>query len=238
MKMHRLIKIVILFHFLLLFVPIYTYGLNLKITNAETGLLCHTEYNVSMHFSWDIAAIGMLELNDLLNFKCGVAVGQSWDIAAVDAYGSIEFHFPFPGYIPLRIRTAYIYNGFPSYQIHTHTLIPLASLTWRYFGVSAGYKLRFTTSSTGPVLFEPIMAFSVFAYFLNTKSHIVGIGLANYDDFAGNNFSSYFFMLNNRSMLTEKIAISNELKVDISGNVGHLTSVYGISYRVGIIFKW
>lgn len=44
--------------------------------------------------------------------------------------------------------------------------------------------------------------------------------------------------LTNRFRLTPLISIAGEMKIDISGNVGHLTSVYGLSFREGMIFTW
>jgi len=216
----------------------YIYSLNMEITEAEAGFLLHPEYNSSMHFSWDTGISAMIELNKLLILKGGITIGQSWDILALDTYVSAEYRIPFFKFIPISFKTAFIYNGLPAYKINTSSLIPLTALTWRYFDASAGCNLRFTSFTEGPVLFEPIFAYSFAVNLYNAENHLVRLIFANYDNFTANNLGAYFFKLQNRFSLTGNICISNELKIDISGNVGQLNSVYGISYRIGVIYKW
>jgi len=214
------------------------YSLNMEITGAEAGFLLHPEYNSSMHFSWDAGISAMIELNKLLVLKGGFAIGQSWDILALDTYVSAEQRIPFFNFMPISLKTAFIFNSLPAYKINTGSLIPLAALTWRYFDASAGCNLRFTSFAEGPVLFEPIFAYSVAVNLYNTESHLVRLVFANYDDFTANNLEACFFKFQNRSGLTENIYISNELKIDISGNDWKLISVYGISCKIGVIYKW
>ena len=205
---------------------------------AEVGLLIHPEYNSSMHFSWDAGTFAVIELNKLLVLRSGITIGQSWDILALDTYVSAEYRFPFFNFMPISLKTAIIYNSLPAYKINTSSLIPLVALTWRYFDTSAGSNLRFTTFAEGPVLFEPILAYSFAVNFYNAENCLVRLVFTNYDDFTANNLGAYFFKLQNRFRLTGNISINNELKIDISGNVAELNSVYGISCRIGIIFKW
>jgi len=228
----------IIFSVCLFIISVNIYSLNMEITEAEASFLLHPEYNSSMHFSWDAGISAMIEINKLLILKGGITIGQSWDILALDTYVSAEYRIPFFNFIPISLKTAFIYNGLPSYKINTSSLIPLAALTWRYFDASVGCKLRFTSFTEGPVLFEPIFAYSFAVNLYNAENHLVRIVFANYDDFTANNLEAYIFKLQNRSRLTGNIYISNELKIDISGNVWELISVYGISYRIGVIYKW
>jgi len=216
----------------------YIYSLNTEITGAEAGFLLHPEYNSSMYFSWNAGISAMIELNKLLVLRGGITIGQSWDILALDAFASAECRIPFFNFFPLSFKTVFIYNGFPAYKINTYSLVPLAALTWRYFDASAGCNLRFTSFAEDPVLFEHILAYSFAVYLYNTENHLVRLVFANYDDFTANNLKAYFYKLQNRSSLSENIFISNELKIDISGNDWKLTSVYGISCRIGVIYKW
>jgi hypothetical protein len=214
-------------------------GFDGEISKRELGFGFHPEYNRSMHFSWDFSAFGLVEFRRMLSFGAGLAAGQSWDIAEVDAYLFAEIASPFfRDYVPLSIKAAYIYNGLPGYETHIHTLLPLASLSWKWFGAALGGTLRFTRFAGDPVLFEPILAYSFYANFYNAGEAVMGIRLANFDDFSGNNMGSYFFGLYSCLRLTPRAAIAGELKIDMSGNVGRITSVYGISIREGVVFSW
>jgi hypothetical protein len=228
----------ILFSVFFFIISGYIYSLNLEITGAEAGFLLHPEYNLSMHFSWDAGASGMIEINKLFILKGGITMGQSWDILTLNTHVSAEYRTPFFNYMPISLKTAYIFYGLPAYKINTSSLIPLAALTWRYFGASVGCNMRFTSFTEGPDLFETFLAYSLAVNFFNTENNLVGLVFANYDDFAANNLDAYFFKLQNRSGLAENIFISNELKIDISGNSWKLISVYGISCRIGVIYKW
>jgi hypothetical protein len=237
MQRYWLVKKII-FSLCFFIVPGYIYGLNPEITGAEAGFLLHPEYNSSMHFSWDTGTSAMIEINKLLILRGGITIGQSRDILVLDTYVSAEYRIPFFNFILISLKTAFIYNSLPAYKINTSSLIPLAALTWRYFDASVGCNMRFTTFTEGPVLFEPVLAYSFAVNLYNAENRLVRLVFANYDDFTANNLGANFFKLQNRFRLTGNICISNELKIDISGNVARLNSVYGISCRIGVIYKW
>jgi hypothetical protein len=109
---------------------------------------------------------------------------------------------------------------------------------WRYFEMYAGYQLRFTSFAKEPALYEPIFAYQADVYVYNTEAARIGIGLANFDHFAGNNLGSYFFRLSSRIRLNRRVFVGNELTVAVSGNTRRIVNVYGISARTGVIVSW
>ena len=119
-----------------------------------------------------------------------------------------------------------------------HTLFPQASLNWRWFDFAAGPVFRYTRFAGYPVLFEPLLAFSVRTAFYDSGVWTAGIRLTNFDDFTCNNLASWFLCLNNRFRVSPRLSVTGELKMDISGNVNRLQSVYGLSFRQGILFTW
>jgi hypothetical protein len=223
--------------FCLLILPVPAFALELS--GVELGLTVHPEYNRSMYFSWDAGVFGLLELNRSFVFEGGLALGQIWDIMDIDAHVSGEFAFPFlRDYVPMNVKLAYIYNGMPDYETHIHTLLPLFSINWRWLGGSLGQTLRFTRFAGNPALFEPILAYRVYVNFYHTEESEVGISLANFDDYAANNLGAYFYVFYNRVRLNPLVSLSNELRIDISGTSAYPTSIYGMSYRGGVIFTW
>lgn len=217
-------------------------GFTLKVTGAEVGLLFRPEFNLSSNYSWDIAAIGSLELNDQFVFKGGFTAGRIWDITAVNAQGSAEYNFPFFKHVPLSLRAVYIYNGMPDYEMNIHSIIPFATFGLLYFGVeikaSVGYLMRFTAFRESPAVFEGILQYSIDVNFYNSEYGNIGIGFSNFDDFSARDLASYSFGLKSRLRLLSRIFIINELRIDLGENVARLSSIYAMVYKGGVVFSW
>jgi hypothetical protein len=215
------------------------YGFDLSVTEARLGLGINPEYNRSFYYSWDIAAFGSVELNKSFVLWSGVSMGQTRDIFDINIQASAEYIVPFfRPYVPLHLKFAYIYNGLPDYKTDIHTLLPTVSLKWRWLGGSIGYTLRYTSFDSEPPLSETILAYSMYVSFYNTEKTAIWLSLANFSDFVSRNLGSYSFYLNNRFSITELIDITSEMEIAVSGNVGHIASVYGIALKEGIVFKW
>jgi hypothetical protein len=214
-------------------------GFDWGISGAELDLGFRGEHNRNMYFSWDLAASGFVELNGFLGFGAGLAAGQIWDIATVDAYAFAEAAPPFfRPYAPLTVGLAYIYNGLPAYETYAHTLLPQAGLDWRYLGGRLGLTLRYTRFGGSQVLAERILAYSAYLNFYHTEEAEVGIRVANFGNFFSNNLGSYFYAFYNRFRLNRRIGLLNELRIDLSGTSAYPTSIYGMSFRGGVIIIW
>ncbi|MDR3343730.1 MAG: hypothetical protein LBT14_13325 [Treponema sp.] len=212
------------------------YGFDIKITGAELGLNYIPEYNRVFHYCWDIASFGSLELNNMLTFKGGIALGQTGRVFDIHAFGSSEAALPLP--VHLYVKVAYIYNGIPDYNTGIHSLLPTLSLRGKWAGISVGPALRFTTFGDEPAVFEPIIAFSGFVNLIYTDPLRIGIGIANYSDFVSGNMGSYSINLNSLARLTKKISLVNELEVLQNGSVGLVSNFYGIVYKGGLLLQW
>ncbi|MDR2470905.1 MAG: hypothetical protein LBD09_02190 [Treponema sp.] len=211
----------------------------LELSRAETGAGIHPEYSRSLHYSWDIFAFGLVELNRVLSFGGGAAAGQIWDQADLDLYLFTEYALPFfRTIVPLNLRFTYIYNGIPGYETRVHTLLPLASLNWRWFGFALGRTFRFTRFAGDPALYEPITAYSLHAVMLDTGEARAELGVANYDDFSSRNLGTFLVTVKSRVRIDPRLSLFNELSIDLSGNSGGLTSVHGISIREGVVIQW
>ena|GEM_PF-1131023 len=253
MKKHRnFLKIVLLLFSLIISKNIYgadpefpeeqtstSEGSFLEITNAEVGIFFRPEFNLNLYYSWDIAVIGMLELNDRLVLRSGIALGQSWANAIVSAHASAKYRLPFFDHFPLSLKTAYIYNGLPAYKTHVHTIIPLAVFTWRHFEASLGCRFRFLYFAGNHALSEHIFAGKVTVNIYKTDDVLIGIRAANFDDFAASNIDFAAVTLFNRFRISDFVSISNEMKLELTGYIFDFSfMVYGLSYRAGVIFKW
>jgi hypothetical protein len=234
----KLKKTIILLTFL--HISYSAYSFELSITDKNVGIEFHPEYNHSFYYSYDIYIFGLIEFNKSLILSSGIAMGQTWDTFDISAYTSVEYAFPFfRKFVPMNFKFAYMYNGLPDFEVHTHTILPLFSLKWKYGGGSIGYIGRFTYfDKESPALYEPVLAYSVFANFYNTEKATVGVRLSNFDDFSARNLGAYSFYFDNKFNLNEHFSIISNIEIAMSGNVAQITSVYGISFIEGVVFKW
>jgi hypothetical protein len=224
--------------FLLFFVP-KAYSFDVSITETELGFGIYPEYNLGFHFCWGISSFGSIELNNTTTMGAGISTGQTGSAFNINAYTDIEYTFSSLGpYVPLYIGARYLFNGLVEYETGVHTLLPLLSLRWRWFDVSLGATLRFTIFDFDFALFEKIFAYSIHMNFYNTETARIGFGLTNFGRFAAENPYVYSFFLDNKFHITERISISTEVKMILSGNVGELTSVYGTTLKEEVLFTW
>jgi hypothetical protein len=216
----------------------WSYGFVLSLTNTDMEIAFLPEYNRGFYYSWDISASGLLELNDCFTLSGGIALGKIRGEAAASVFSTAGYGLPFPffrPYFPLHLNAAYMYNHLV--EVSTHILLPTASIQWRYFGFFLGPTMRFTNFG-GDSLFEAAPAFLAYLNFYNTERATSGISLGNIGDFDVRNLGAYSFYLYNRFSIIKRIAITSEMEVAVSGNVGRITSVYGIAFKQGVVFTW
>jgi hypothetical protein len=212
------------------------YGFGISLTKAELECAFLPEYNRSFHYSWDMAASGLLELNGCFTFSGGITLGKIRGEQNTGAFTAADYGLPFfRSYFPLHVKFAYMYNAV--FEVPSHTLLPTLSVQWRYCCFFLGPAMRYTIFD-GNSLFEPVTAFLVYVNFYNTERAVAGISLGNTDDFEVRHQGAYSFYLYNRFSVAKRISIASEMELALSGNVGRITSVYGLTFKQGVIFTW
>jgi hypothetical protein len=222
--------------FIFLFLLTGTLGFSLSLTGAEIEAAFRPEYNKSFYYSWDMAVSGSLELNGAFTFSGGIAQGKIRGEPATSLFAAAGYGLPFfRSYFPLNLKAVYMYNSV--FEQSTHILLPTVSMQWRYFGFFLGSTLRFTIIDEDS-LFEPSPAYLAYVNFFNTEEASGGIGLGNIGEFDVRNRGAYSFYLYNRFGVTKRISVTSGMEIAISGNVGHIASVYGMAFKQGVIFTW
>jgi hypothetical protein len=212
------------------------YSLEFAVSGADLELELQAEYNRSFRFCWDIAALGSLELNDLVTLSGGLALGMTGTIFDIDTVIAGEVAMPF--WSPLFLGIAYSYNGLTGYKTNIHTLRPTVSINGNRAGVTVGTALRFSDfADDSAVVFEPILIVSVFFNFWNTEKMRIGMRIANFSEFTTGNFGSYSLSLNSLVHLA-KISLINEIELRQSGSIGLSANFYSIVYKGGVLFTW
>jgi hypothetical protein len=211
-------------------------ALDLHLTKSEVGLDIRGEYNRAFNFIGDVAVTGAVEFNDRYSAKAGLSLGGIGDDFDIKAFGSL-YMIPFSGY-GFKINLAYIYNGLPGYETHSHSVLPYISYYGRWAGIALGVNLRNTSFFGEPPLFESMLSFSGYVNFVNDKLFVVGIKCANFYDFQAGNMGSYSISINGRLNYNKNLSLVSELELLQSGSIGLSAIFYGVSFRMGVRFIW
>ena len=194
------------------------------------------EYNRALLASIDVSAFAAVELNDLYTVKGGLAlggIGDSFDIKTL-VQGRIGPLFD----TPLHFSLAYVYNGLPAWEAHSHTLLPFVSYNGRRAGIAVGPGLRFTRFSGVSTVFESTLSFSAYVNFLDREKLCMGIGIANFSDSVVGNMGAYNISVNSLLRFNKQWSMINNLELVQSGSVALAANFYGIAYRGGVRYTW
>jgi hypothetical protein len=212
------------------------YGLEAPDSAREFGAELKLQYNLGFAYCTDFSVFGFLECNRFLLLGGGISAERIGNVFVINSFLSCRFSLPF--YTPLNVRLVGLYNGLPEYKTNIHTILPLAGLEWKYFGFSAGASLRFTGFWDDILLFEILPAYSVHVMFINFKKVQAGIEWANFSDYESGNLGSYVYRLKSRIRITDRLAVTSNFEILISGSISRIISVYGYAYKGGIIYSW
>jgi hypothetical protein len=211
-------------------------ALDLHLSKSELGLDIRGEYNRAFEYIGDFAVSGAVELNNFFDAKAGLSLGGLEDGLDIKAFVSF-FIIPLPVH-ELRINLAYIYNGLPDYETHSHSVLPYISYHGRLAGIALGINLRNTSFFGESPLFESMFSFSAYVNFINDKIFVAGIKFANFNDFHAGNMGSYSISINGKVNFGNNWSTVAELALLQSGSVGLSAAFYGISFRMGIRYIW
>jgi hypothetical protein len=235
------VKICFLYLFFLITAGTGVQALDIYLTGIEAELDVKGEFNRAFYYCADTALTGMLEVNNYFTLGGGLSLrglglGTGDGALSYSAFGKTGFRFPMR--FPLELGFSYIYNGMPDYKTGIHTMLPLVSRRWKWAGFSLGTALRYTVYDRKTPIFEPILAFLVFANFINTEDIRAGLKIANFGDFSAGNMGAYFLNLNVSIGLGKRLYFINEIELYQTGSVGLSSTFYGAAYRGGIKYQW
>jgi len=208
----------------------------LDFTKKEADFTFRGEYNRALVYSVELSALGAVELNGRYIFKGGLALGSSG--------GSADIKMCFQGgvgqlfKVPLYAGLAYFYNGLPEFETHQQTLLPVVAYKGRRAGIAVGTSLMFTSFFGERALFETVLSFSAYFNFINSEKMLIGIGIANFNDFYAGLMGSYWFALNSLISLNDRWSLINGIELLQSGSTALAANFYGIVYRAGVKVAW
>jgi len=208
----------------------------IDINGKEIEACITGEYNRSINYIVSMSAVGGIEFNNMFKFRSGVSVGKSEDGADINAFLSGRY-YPFSK-IPFSFSLAYIYNGLPEYESHTHSIFPFISYNTRRAGVSIGPNFRFSSFFGETAQFESIISSCVYFNFINNDVLRIGVSVANFNEFYAKNMGAYSLSINTVIRLDYNWFLINEFELMQSGGDGFTTNFYGFCWRGGARFAW
>jgi hypothetical protein len=212
------------------------HALDIEMTDKNVEARAVAGYNRSYYFYGAIAAIGAAELNNRLVFKSGLSFGWAEDITEVKIFSGTKYRLLESR--PLELSLAWIYNGLPEYEAHSHTVLPMVSYNARRAGIAIGPGFRFTSFLGESAIFEPTLSVYGYINIINNESLCIGVGLGNVNDFQAGNFMALFLNLYTTVKINDQWSIINELDIKQSGGDGLAANFYGIVWRGGARFSW
>jgi len=212
------------------------YAMDVQITDKELGFYITPEYNRVFNFCGDTSAAAVITMNSRYSIESGLAMGAVGSSFDIKLFAGGEM--PLGARFPFCLSLAYTYNGLPKYENHTHSIPILVSFKEKWAGISLGPNFRFTSFLGEPPVFEPVLSFLVYVFFINNERLQLGLKAANFDDFTYGNFGEYFLNINSVIHLNKKISIVNEIEILQSGSVALASNFYGLLYRGGAKLSW
>jgi hypothetical protein len=206
------------------------------ITAKEAEAYFKNEFNRSFYYYGELSSAGGMELDSRYTLRGGISLGLAKDVTDIRGFTSAAFSPP--RLKQLNFSLAYIYNGLPEYGAHSHTILPLVSFNAKWAGVSIGTSLRFTSFFRGPAVFEPLLSLSAYVNFINSETLLIGIRIANFNEFSAGNMGAYSLSVNSWVRLNENWSIINNLELMQSGSVALSSNFYGIAWKGGVKYTW
>jgi hypothetical protein len=211
----------------------------LSLSGLEAGVGTGQSYNRSFYYFWDTGAFVSAEFDESLTVTLAAALERRQGVFCPAVSPGLAYSLPFwRPWVPLSFTVTYLCQSMESYETTMHTLLPALALDWKWFGFSLGYTLRWTRFAGEKALFEPVLAYRIYGNLYRRGAASIGVRISNFGNFYADNIGSYHAALDNNFELAENIFIACALEVIFSGNVGRITSVYGISFSEGIVFRW
>ena len=212
------------------------HALDVEITNKEFEGSLNAEYNRTLYFIGGFSETGRFVFNERLAVKGGISLGWANDLTAVKLFTHATFRILADW--PLEAKLAWAYNGMPEAEAHSHAIAPIVSWNAKYWGISAGFGVRFTSFYGEPALFELLAPVKVYGNFINNDKICVGMSLSNFNDFHMDSFIAFALGANVTVKLNEMWSIVNELEYTQSGADGLTSDFHGIAWKGGVKCAW
>jgi len=216
--------------------------LGIEITNMEAEYFMNADFNRTFSFIGGISAAGKIEFNNRLTIKEGVYLGWTQDIKSIKLFSNAAYRIladlPLTADWPLEFKFAWVYNGLPEYETHSHAIAPIISWNGKYFGLSVGYGARFTSFFGEGSLIEQMLPMGIYVNFINNEKLCVGMSLANYTDFQIDSFIAFALAAKASVSINKHLSIINELEFRQSGADGLTNAFHGVVWKEGVKLTW
>jgi len=211
------------------------YGI--KITNMEVEYFIISDFNRTFDFVGGLSATGKIEFNNRVAVKEGIYLNY-WpeDVNMIKIFTNATYRILADW--PLDVKLAWVYNGLPDYETHSHAIVPIISWNEKYYGISVGYGFRFTSFFSERPLIEHMLPMGIYVNFINNKKLCVGMSLANYTDFQIDSFIAFALAAKVSLRIDNNLTLINELEFRQSGADGLTNTVHGVVWKGGAKLSW
>ena len=209
----------------------------IKITNVEIEYFLISDFNRTINYIGGFSTAGKIEFNNRVTVKEGVYLNYCPEnVNIIKLFTNAAYRILAD--LPLEINAAWVYNGLPDYETHSHAIVPIISWNTKYYGISVGYGARFTSFFGEGSLVEHMMPMGLYVNFINNEKLCVGMSIANYTDFQIDSFIAFALAAKVSVRINNRLSIVNELEFRESGADGLTNIVHGVVWKGGAKLSW
>jgi hypothetical protein len=214
----------------------------IEITNLEVEYFLNADFNRTSNFVGGFSVAGKIEFNKRFTVKEGISLGWAENYTSIKLFSNASYRIladlPVTADWPLELKFAWVYNGLPEYETHSHAIAPIISWNGKYFGMSVGYGARFTSFFGEGNLMEHMLPMGIYVNFINNEVICSGLSLANYTDFQIDSFIAFALAAKVSIKVNKHFTINNELEFRQSGVDGLTATFHGIVWKGGAKLTW
>jgi len=208
----------------------------IAITNMEIECFLNADFNRTFYFVGGISAADKIEFNNRFAIKEGISLSWTENVTNIKLFNNTAYRILADW--PIEVKLAWVYNGLPEYETHSHAITPSVSWNAKYYGINIGFGARFTSFFDERPQLEFLLPIGIYVNFKNNEKICVGMSLANYNDFQADSFIAFALAAKTSVNINEHLSIINELEYKHSGADGLTATFHGIVWKGGVKLTW
>jgi len=206
------------------------------ITGKSVESFLRYEENINYGYWIDISLTGELQLNKMTTIRSGLSLGELEYSTDLKAFMSVQTS-PLKK-VPVDFSLYWIYNGLSGLDVHENSILPTITYNWSRRGVSLGYNSRFTSFWGEDSILENALVYTYYSDFYKGNKLQFRFVFGNYDEYKVNPVTSFTYHLIANVSLNEHLLLTGGMELLQSGGFNFVESLYGISIKTGLRYKW
>lgn len=214
-----------------------------SITDFETKAELTVRYDKAFQYTYGADALLFIELNNAISIYNGLSYNLNNTYTEYTASLEIGINL---GIIAPRIELLnyfsfnilYLFDSIPEYNVDIHSVIPYFSLNLSRFGVSFGPQMRWNNYFKEFTRYETIYNYMIRINLIKHNKINVDFAWGNFDYFYAGSYGEDYIRFVGTYIFNDKLRLSCTIDLYQAGRQGGTASLFGFSFKSGVIIKW